>query len=174
MRVTLSARAIAPLLQGETRPAGGAAPNAVRGQLVSVATPRAAVLGLQAVGREYLSMSGTVVSALPRQPSRMRRSATSCTHEKTEGRGQRRQAGFALILAILSLMLLTFLGLTLAATTSTELQIATNYRWSQQALYNAEAGLEAAKLLLAQVAGGRRRTSERPADGARPGTGATG
>ena len=64
----------------------------------------------------------------------------------------RRQAGFALILAILSLMLLTFLGLTLATTTSTELQIATNYRWSQQALYNAEAGLEAAKLLLAQVA----------------------
>lgn len=63
-----------------------------------------------------------------------------------------RQAGFALVLAILSLMLLTFLGLTLAATTSTELQIATNYRWSQQALYNAEAGLEAAKLLLAQVA----------------------
>ena len=49
-------------------------------------------------------------------------------------------------------MLLTFLGLTLATTTSTELQIATNYRWSQQALYNAEAGLEAAKLLLAQVA----------------------
>ena len=71
-----------------------------------------------------------------------------------EDRGprQRRQAGFALVLAILSLMLLTFLGLTLAATTSTELQIATNYRWSQQALYNAEAGLEAAKLLLAQVA----------------------
>jgi hypothetical protein len=71
-----------------------------------------------------------------------------------EDRGPRRrkQAGFALILAILSLMLLTFLGLTLAATTSTELQIATNYRWSQQALYNAEAGLQAAKLLLAQVA----------------------
>jgi hypothetical protein len=71
-----------------------------------------------------------------------------------EDRGPRtrKQAGFALILAILSLMLLTFLGLTLAATTSTELQIATNYRWSQQALYNAEAGLEAAKLLLAQVA----------------------
>jgi hypothetical protein len=64
----------------------------------------------------------------------------------------RKQAGFALILAILSLMLLTFLGLTLAATTSTELQIATNYRWSQQALYNAEAGLQAAKLVLAQVA----------------------
>ena len=67
-------------------------------------------------------------------------------------RGAGRQAGFALVLAILSLMLLTFLGLTLATTTSTELQIATNYRWSQQAHYNAEAGLEAAKLLLAQIA----------------------
>jgi hypothetical protein len=48
-------------------------------------------------------------------------------------------------------MLLTFLGLTMAATTSTELQIATNYRWSQQALYNAEAGLEAARVVLANV-----------------------
>jgi hypothetical protein len=62
------------------------------------------------------------------------------------------ETGFALILAILSLMLLTFLGLTLAATTSTELQIATNYRWSQQALYNAEAGLEAARVVLSNVA----------------------
>ena len=51
-----------------------------------------------------------------------------------------------------SLMLLTFLGLTLATTTSTELQIATNYRWSQQALYNAEAGLEAARIVLSNVA----------------------
>ena len=62
------------------------------------------------------------------------------------------EGGFALILAILSLMLLTFLGLTLATTTSTELQIATNYRWSQQALYNAEAGLEAARIVLSNVA----------------------
>ena len=58
------------------------------------------------------------------------------------------QDGFALILAILALLLLTFLGLTLATNTSTELQIATNYRWSQQARYNAEAGLESAKSLL--------------------------
>jgi hypothetical protein len=65
------------------------------------------------------------------------------THAKRAGEG-----GFALILAILALMLLTFLGLTLAATTSTELQIATNYRWSQQALYNAQAGLEVGKLAL--------------------------
>lgn len=65
------------------------------------------------------------------------------------GRGAaRKEAGFALVVAILALMLLTFIGLALAATTSTELQIATNYRWSQQALYNAEAGLQAGKLLL--------------------------
>ena len=63
-------------------------------------------------------------------------------------KNHRRESGFALILAILALMLLTFLGLTLSATTSTELQIATNYRWSQQALYNAEAGLEAGKIIL--------------------------
>jgi PilX N-terminal len=67
-------------------------------------------------------------------------------------RTNRSERGFALILAILSLMLLTFLGLTLATTTSTELQIATNYRWSQQALNNAEAGLEAARLVLSDVA----------------------
>jgi Tfp pilus assembly protein PilX len=63
-------------------------------------------------------------------------------------RASKNESGFALILAILALMLLTFLGLTLVTTTSTELQIATNYRWSQQALYNAEAGMEAAKELL--------------------------
>ena len=68
---------------------------------------------------------------------------------KTTGRSGRKESGFALVLAILSLMLLTFLGLTLATTTSTELQIATNYRWSQQALYNAEAGVEFGKTLLA-------------------------
>jgi hypothetical protein len=62
--------------------------------------------------------------------------------------GRRREAGFALIVALMALLLLTFLGLTLATTTSTELQIANNYRWSQQAYYNAEAGLEMAKKLL--------------------------
>jgi hypothetical protein len=70
-----------------------------------------------------------------------------------ENMGWRGQEGLALILALLSLMLLTFLGLTLAVTTSTELQIATNYRWGQQALYNAEAGLEVAKRYLRNVAG---------------------
>ena len=61
---------------------------------------------------------------------------------------RRPEAGFALILAILALMLMTFLGLTLATSTSTELQIATNYRWSQQAYYNAEAGIEYGKSVL--------------------------
>ena len=70
-------------------------------------------------------------------------------HAERIVRGRRSDRGFALILAILSLMLLTFLGLTLAVSSSTELQIATNYRWSRQAYYNAEAGLEAAKVLLA-------------------------
>jgi hypothetical protein len=72
-------------------------------------------------------------------------------HDARHGRRSGEQ-GFALILAILALMLLTFLGLTLATTTSTELQIATNYRWSQQALYNAEAGLDAARLILSNEA----------------------
>lgn len=58
------------------------------------------------------------------------------------------ERGFALILAILALLLLTFLGLTLAATTSTELQIAANHRWNEQAYYNAEAGLELGKRVL--------------------------
>lgn len=59
------------------------------------------------------------------------------------------EQGIALVLALLSLMLLTFLGLTLATSTSTELQIANNYRWSQQAFYNAEAALEVGKKVLA-------------------------
>jgi hypothetical protein len=71
--------------------------------------------------------------------------------EMTMGSHERAQKGFALILAILALMLLTFLGLTLAATTSTELQIASNFRWGQQAYYNAEAGLEAGKVILRNI-----------------------
>jgi Tfp pilus assembly protein PilX len=74
----------------------------------------------------------------------------------TSGDGRNRgDAGFALIVALLALVLLTFLGLTLATTTSTELQISTNYRWSQQALYNAEGGLEVARAVLSQVGDGQ-------------------
>jgi Tfp pilus assembly protein PilX len=67
---------------------------------------------------------------------------------RVNGPGRREEAGFALVLAILALMLLTFLGLTLAITTSSELQIASNYRWTAQARYNSEAGLELGKSLL--------------------------
>lgn len=59
-----------------------------------------------------------------------------------------RESGFALILALLALALLTTMGLALANSTSVELQIATNQRWSESARYNAEAGLEYAKSLL--------------------------
>jgi hypothetical protein len=72
-------------------------------------------------------------------------------HDRACGAGDRTagsESGFALVLALLTLMLLTFLGLTLATSTTTELRIATNYRWQQQALYNAEAGVEAGKALL--------------------------
>lgn len=61
------------------------------------------------------------------------------------------ERGVALVLAILALLLLTFMGLTLAVTTSVELQIATNYRWAQQALYNAEAGIEVGRVLLSNI-----------------------
>jgi PilX N-terminal len=64
---------------------------------------------------------------------------------------RRHQDGFALILALLALMLLTSLGLSLSTTTSTELQIATNHRWSEQARYNAEAGLEFGKQFLTTI-----------------------
>jgi hypothetical protein len=71
--------------------------------------------------------------------------------ETHESRSHADERGFALILALLALMLLTFLGLTLATTTSTELQIAGNYRAAQQAFYNAELGLEVGKVLLFNV-----------------------
>lgn len=70
-------------------------------------------------------------------------------HSRQPGRPA--EAGFALILAILALVLLTFLGLTLATTTSTELQIAANYKWSEQAFYNAEAGIEVGKAILRDI-----------------------
>ena len=76
---------------------------------------------------------------------REERSVMQSNDRRSTPRGD---AGFALILALLALLLLTFLGLTLAVTTSTELQIATNYRWSEQARYVAEAGVEAGKLIL--------------------------
>jgi len=51
VRVTLSARSLAANLAGATNPGGGVAPAAIRGQLVSVVTPRSALMGLQSLGQ---------------------------------------------------------------------------------------------------------------------------
>ena len=66
-----------------------------------------------------------------------------------------RESGFALILALLALVLLTTMGLALSNSTSVELQISSNHRWSESAKYNAEAGIEYGKsILLASAAWG--------------------
>jgi Tfp pilus assembly protein PilX len=59
-----------------------------------------------------------------------------------------RESGFALILALLALVLLTTMGLALSNSTSVELQISSNQRWSESARYNAEAGVEYGKSIL--------------------------
>jgi len=64
---------------------------------------------------------------------------------------RRTESGFALILAIVALVLLTFLGLTLTLSTSSETQVASNYKWSRQAYYNAVAGAEVGRSLLKRV-----------------------
>ena len=58
------------------------------------------------------------------------------------------ESGFALILALLSLLLLTTMGLALSQNSNIELQIATNQRYAEAARYNAEAGLEQGKAIL--------------------------
>jgi PilX N-terminal len=54
------------------------------------------------------------------------------------------ERGVALVLALMAVLLLSALGLALAATASTELLIASNYRNGQQALYAADAAAERA------------------------------
>ena len=56
----------------------------------------------------------------------------------------RDERGVALILALMSLLLLTALGLALVLTTSTETMIAGNFSTAQEALYSADAGVERA------------------------------
>lgn len=63
-------------------------------------------------------------------------------------RNTSRESGFALILALLALVLLTSMGLALSNSTSIELQISSNHRWSESARYNAEAGIEYGKSIL--------------------------
>jgi type IV pilus assembly PilX-like protein len=54
----------------------------------------------------------------------------------------RSERGMALIVALMSVMLLTALGLGLVMTTMTETMITTNYRDSGEAMYAADAGVE--------------------------------
>ena len=58
-------------------------------------------------------------------------------------------AGSAFVISILVLFVLTVLGLALMLTTTAEKDISVNYRWSEMAFFNADAGLEFGKNVLA-------------------------
>ena len=60
--------------------------------------------------------------------------------------------GSAFIISILVLFVLSVLGLALMLTTTTEKDIAINYRWGEQAFFNADAALEYGKNVLASYA----------------------
>jgi PilX N-terminal len=60
--------------------------------------------------------------------------------------------GSAFVISILVLFVLTVLGLALMLTTTTEKDIAINYRWGEQAFFNADAALEYGKNVLAAYA----------------------
>jgi hypothetical protein len=60
--------------------------------------------------------------------------------------------GSAFVISILVLFVLSVLGLALMLTTSTEKDIAINYRWGEQAFFNADAALEYGKNVLASYA----------------------
>jgi hypothetical protein len=121
VRLTLSARVTEPGLSGETA-AEGAGPNAVRGQLTTVVAPRTAFNELQMQGKigEGEAMHERRVARREGDPHCPRHPVLDAAH--VPGADCHHD--------------------------STELQIATNYRWSQQALYNAEAGLEVARVIL--------------------------
>lgn len=63
-----------------------------------------------------------------------------------------RSEGSAFVISILVLFVLTVLGLALMLTTSTEKDVAINYRWGEQAFFNADAALEYGKNVLASYA----------------------
>jgi len=64
----------------------------------------------------------------------------------------RKEEGSAFIISILVLFVLSVLGLALMLTTTTEKDIAINYRWGEQAFFNADAALEYGKNVLASTA----------------------
>ena len=62
------------------------------------------------------------------------------------------ESGAALIISILVLFIMTVLGMAIMLTTTTETQIATNYRWGEMAFFNADAALEYGKNVLGSYA----------------------
>ena len=60
-----------------------------------------------------------------------------------------KEEGSAFVISILVLFVLTVLGMALMLTTTTEKDIAINYRWGEQAFFNADAALEYGKNVLA-------------------------
>ena len=76
---------------------------------------------------------------------RMRSMTTRTTRTTRAG-----NEGSAFVISILVLFVLSVLGLALMLTTSTEKEIAINYRWGEQAFFNADAALEYGKNILAQ------------------------
>ena len=67
-------------------------------------------------------------------------------------RRDRGDKGSAFVISILVLFVLSVLGLALMLTTSTEKDISINYRWGEQAFFNADAALEYGKNVLASYA----------------------
>jgi hypothetical protein len=61
-------------------------------------------------------------------------------------------AGSAFVISILVLFVLSVLGLALMLTTTAEKDLSVNYRWSEMAFFNADAGLEYGKNVLAAYA----------------------
>src|SRR3990172_8718360 len=62
------------------------------------------------------------------------------------------ERGSAFVISILVLFVLSVLGLALMLTTTTETDISVNYRWGEMAFFNADAGLEYGKNILASYA----------------------
>ena len=62
------------------------------------------------------------------------------------------ESGTAMVIALLVLFIISVLGMALMLTTKTETEIATNYKWGAMAFYNADAGLEYGKNVLAAYA----------------------
>ncbi len=65
-------------------------------------------------------------------------------------KGGASQEGSAFVISILVLFVLSVLGMALMLTTTTEKDIAINYRWGEQAFFNADAALEYGKNVLGE------------------------